>query len=291
MASKPRLWNLCPRIAPPRIIAKARFPRSANSATYLTQPRRSKTGNSQPYRRPQTQIGGLPFQNRAFAATRKPQGGRETRSPALKAKALRNHAAARKGRSAASGTSRAQSPQRPRTRRPERMSRAERGKGVRHQRRQSAADEPISSFTHPSGRRREKRKGVDIEADEYGSRAPSASSAPPHRLSRNTHKPPCASAVPPRPHSASPTQCCRLVAVLTGKTLPGSRAARTKATASSSEPTIRHSTHIPPDPTPPCRPLLHQQYAAKFAFNRTSEVSLICASPNQASLSQAADLH
>ena len=106
----------------------------------------------------------------------------------------------------------------------------------------------------------------------YGSRAPSASSASPHRLSRNTHKPTCASAVPPRPHPASPTQCCRLVAVLTGKTPPDSRAARTRAAASSSELTTRHSTRIPPAPTTPSRSLLHRQYAVRFAFSRTTEV-------------------
>ena len=148
LGSKPRFWNSCQRIAPPRTIAETRFPRPTCSATCQPQPRRSKIDNSQPFQRPRTQIGGLPFQNRAFAATPTSRGARN-------AKFLETMWQPEKGHSAASGAGKTQSLRKPQVGRPGKMSRAEKGKGVRHRHRQSAADEPISSFTHPSGRRRE----------------------------------------------------------------------------------------------------------------------------------------
>lgn len=81
-------------------------------------------------------------------------GEHETRSSANMAKFLGTMWQPEKGHSAASG-GKTQSLRKPQVGRPGKMSRAEKGKGVRHRHRQSAADEPISSFTHPSGRRRE----------------------------------------------------------------------------------------------------------------------------------------
>ncbi len=95
LASKPRLWNICQRIAPLRIIVEARFPRPTCSATCQPQPRRSKIDNSQPFQRPRTQISGLPFQNRAFAATPTSRGARSAK-PRHHGKVPRDHVAARK---------------------------------------------------------------------------------------------------------------------------------------------------------------------------------------------------
>lgn len=95
LASKPRFWNICQRIAPPRTIAETRFPRPTCSATCQPQPRRSKIDNSQPFQRPRTQIGGLPFQNRAFAATPTSRGARNAKLR-QHGKVPRDHVAARK---------------------------------------------------------------------------------------------------------------------------------------------------------------------------------------------------
>lgn len=95
LASKPRLWNICQRIAPLRIIVEARFPRPTCSATCQPQPRRSKIDNSQPFQRPQTQIGGLPFQNRAIAAMLTSKGARNPKAR-QHGKAPRDHEATRK---------------------------------------------------------------------------------------------------------------------------------------------------------------------------------------------------